>query len=116
MNGIEILNKTEILVESSYAGTLMLVAIFGLMVGVICLSVIPPKIKNAIFQLIVITIFVIITVASMVSLVLSTDLKSPTGEYEYQVTIDDSVSFTEFNEKYEVISQEGKIFTVKERK
>lgn len=39
-------------------------------------------------------------------------------EYEtlYKVTIDDSVSMTEFNEKYEVIEQEGKIYTVRERK
>ena len=34
---------------------------------------------------------------------------------EYKVTIDDSVSFTEFTEKYEIIDQEGKIYTVKER-
>lgn len=42
----------------------------------------------------------------------------PTGEYTYKVTIDDSVSMTEFYEHYTIIDQEGKIFTVelKERK
>ena len=40
----------------------------------------------------------------------------PTGyETHYKVTIDDSVSMNEFNEKYEIIDQEGKIYTVKER-
>lgn len=34
---------------------------------------------------------------------------------EYKVTIDDSVSMNEFYEKYEIISQEGLIFTVKEK-
>ena len=34
---------------------------------------------------------------------------------EYKVTIDESVSMTEFYEKYEVIDQEGLIFTVKEK-
>lgn len=34
---------------------------------------------------------------------------------EYQVTIDDSVSFNEFIEKYEIIDSEGKIYTVKEK-
>lgn len=33
----------------------------------------------------------------------------------YKVTIDDNVSFVEFNEKYEVIQQDGLIYEVKER-
>ena len=38
-------------------------------------------------------------------------------EYEthYKVTIDDSVSMNEFNEKYEIIDQDGRIYTVRER-
>lgn len=41
----------------------------------------------------------------------------PEDEYEtrYQVTIDDSVSMNEFQNKYEIIEVEGKIYTVKER-
>ncbi len=38
-----------------------------------------------------------------------------TGEYKYKVTIDDSVSMNEFLDKYEILDQEGKIYTVKER-
>lgn len=34
---------------------------------------------------------------------------------EYKVTIDDSVSFNEFIEKYEIIDSEGKVYTVKEK-
>jgi hypothetical protein len=41
--------------------------------------------------------------------------KYETGEYEYKVTIDDSVSMNEFLDKYEILDQEGKIYTVKER-
>ena len=41
--------------------------------------------------------------------------EQPTGEYEYKVTISDEVSMNDFLEKYEIIDQEGKIFTVKER-
>ena len=33
----------------------------------------------------------------------------------YQVTIDDSVSMVEFNEKYDIVNIEGKIYTIKER-
>jgi hypothetical protein len=34
---------------------------------------------------------------------------------EYKVAIDDSVSINEFLDKYEIIGQEGKIYTVKEK-
>ncbi len=36
-------------------------------------------------------------------------------ETHYKVTIDDSVSMTEFMGKYEIIDQDGKIYTVRER-
>lgn len=39
----------------------------------------------------------------------------PTGKYKYQITISDEVNFTEFNSKYEVLEQNGKIFTVIEK-
>lgn len=116
MDGIEILNQTEILARPNYFGALMLIILIVMIAGLICLYKITPKIKNNILQCIAIIIFITITVASVVGVGIVSDLKTPTGEYEYQVTIDDSVSFTEFNEKYEIISQEGKIFTVKERK
>jgi hypothetical protein len=34
---------------------------------------------------------------------------------ELKVTIDDSVLMNEFLDKYEILDQEGKIYTVKER-
>lgn len=38
------------------------------------------------------------------------------SSYEaYRITIDDTVLFNEFNQKYEIIDQEGSIYTVKER-
>lgn len=39
----------------------------------------------------------------------------PTGEYRYEVMIDESVSMTEFYEKYDVIDQRGKIYKIKEK-
>lgn len=38
-------------------------------------------------------------------------------EYEahYKVTISDEVSMNEFTEKYEIIDQDGKIYTIRER-
>ena len=42
----------------------------------------------------------------------------PKKEYEtrYQVTVDNSISMNEFQNKYEIIKVEGKIYTVHERK
>lgn len=40
----------------------------------------------------------------------------PTDYYDtYEVTIEDTVSLKEFNEKYEIIDQHGQIYEVRER-
>lgn len=39
----------------------------------------------------------------------------PTGEYKYRVTIDETVSITEFYERYEILDQDGLIYEIKER-
>lgn len=45
-----------------------------------------------------------------------TGIKTDTIDYiEYKVIVDDSVSMNEFLDKYEILDQEGKIYTVKER-
>ena len=61
------------------------------------------------------TMFII--VGLILGTILAKGSAKPT-EYEtqYKVTIDETVSMTEFNEKYEVLEQEGKIYTVRERK
>ena len=41
--------------------------------------------------------------------------KNNVDHVEHKVTIDDSVSMNEFIDKYEILDQEGKIYTVKER-
>lgn len=35
--------------------------------------------------------------------------------YEYKVVVSDDVNFNEFMEKYEIVDQEGRIYTVRER-
>lgn len=45
------------------------------------------------------------------------DCLIPEDKYEthYQVTVDNSVSMNEFQNKYEIIEVEGKIYTIRER-
>lgn len=53
--------------------------------------------------------------------ILGTGIANITGEEkvydhsEYLVTIDETVSFSEFNQKYEVIEQKGELYRIKER-
>lgn len=44
-----------------------------------------------------------------------TENKNDINHIEYKVTIDDSVSMNEFLDKYEILDQEGKIYTVREK-
>ena len=65
-----------------------------------------------------VTIFLIVFVAG--SALFGTLVGRTTGEpieYEtrYKVVIDDSVSMNDFLEEYEIIDQEGKIYTVREK-
>lgn len=58
-------------------------------------------------------------IASFVGLIVGTIVEKiteePTDRYEYKVLIDDSVSANEFYEKYDLISVEGQIFTIRDK-
>jgi hypothetical protein len=61
-------------------------------------------------------ICLILTIAGIVLFALSmTSDTTDINRIEYKVTIDDSVSMNEFLDKYEILNQEGKIYTVKEK-
>ena len=55
---------------------------------------------------------VVITIIGFIPVWISIDTTEVT---EYKVTIDDTVQYVEFTEKYEVIGQEGEIYTIRER-
>ena len=80
--------------------------IFGALISAICMSL-----KGTI-------IFFVLGVITILSIVVLDSHSSSTEEldhYEYKVTIDDSVPMKEFLSKYEIINQEGEIFTIVER-
>ena len=61
-------------------------------------------------------ICLVMTIASIVVACLGgSKSKTDISYIEYKVTIDDSVSMTEFMDKYEILDQDGKIYIVKER-
>jgi archaellum biogenesis protein FlaJ (TadC family) len=110
MNGVEILSSKEIYntILPSWVAFIAFVAAFMCLVVLIyglTEAKLLPSIFGGVLFLICMTIFVLSLYSN----------KNSINHIEYKVTIDDSVSMNEFLDKYEILDQEGKIYTVKER-
>lgn len=57
-----------------------------------------------------------ILLTMMVSCIIVNIWTEPSGKYEYQVTIDKSVNMKEFDSKYVILKQDGKIYTIKKKR
>lgn len=111
MAGVEILNTTYEYESLINPGWTVILAMIGIIIAIIGVSTIRyDSLQRVLF---ILAGFIIIGMcACMVCASIKTDKIVST---KYQVTIDDSVSMNEFLDKYEIIDQEGKIYTVKER-
>lgn len=109
MEGIEILSTGEEIICSGFNWITFLIAM-GFMVMVIAISSWQAKYFEfcpAIIMFILSLVF---------SIVVGFAAPPQVGSIPtYKVIIEDSVNFNEFNEKYEIIEQDGKIYTIKER-
>lgn len=116
MTGVEILNETQVVAESVFNRTAFWIAgsiILGIfiIIGVI-LSI--TEGTNLVEWVALICAGIILGL--IFGFIIGIWYETPTKyETHYQITIDDSVSMTDFLDKYEIIDTEGKIFTVKER-
>ena len=61
------------------------------------------------------TAFIILALICVGLITLGICIVKTPPKTQYQVLIDESVSMTEFFEKYEIIKQDGKIYTIKEK-
>ena len=112
MNGVEILSVQEVVAEATsnwwLAGFVWLgVIVFGGIIG-FWISRKGEAVIAGCFIAALLGIFAFAGVATATN-------KPVEYETHYKVTIDDSVSMNEFLDKYEILDQEGKIYTVKER-
>lgn len=114
MNGVEILSQAQVATESTCNWQLGIFVLIGTIItgGVLAffLAEEDNKCGIAIFGS---TIGALIGIFFF-ALTLAATEKPSAYETQYKVTISDSVSMTDFYEHYEVIDQEGKIFTVRE--
>ena len=115
MAGVEILHSSEVLIsggfsEMSFISTLLVCTIIGILIGII----------NFIIDSEIEWMFVGLGMGILLGLgfgaLVGGALSTP-EEYEthYKVLVSDEVSMNEFLEHYEIVDQEGKIYTVKER-
>jgi len=108
IEGIEILAQSEIMTDSSWTAWILVLLAFGFVVFTGGLS------NNIDFLVFIGCIALSISIVGSLLMVIINP-KEPTGKYEYQVTIDENVSFTELYEKYEVVDQNGKIWVIRDK-
>jgi membrane protein implicated in regulation of membrane protease activity len=111
MYGIEVLNVINVPNGDLHVGVSVLLMLFNilLMAFLIAWLFTSEGTKKRI-------VLACSSVLSIVSLILLTNyFMSPSDIKQYQVTISDHVSMVEFNERYDVIDVEGKIWTIREK-
>lgn len=115
MSGVEILSATEVVTDSVcnywlagfiYLGVIIICGLAGYF-GSDYLD----KLENTIIGCLVGALLGLLVYLFFAALT----LKPVAYEMEYKVTISDEVSMNEFLDKYEILEQEGKIYTVRER-
>lgn len=110
MNGITILNSYEYLTNgANILGSILLFISFLLGSIAILITLLKNRSRYSWAEYIILIVLVALTI--------TVGCLIPKKKYEtqYQVTVDDSVSMNEFQNKYEIIKVEGKIYTVRDR-
>ena len=108
LEGIEILSQVEKVINR---GSMIGFGIFFGILAVICIILVIRFNENGvIFFVGVGTFCLFLSIFGFVA-------HNPTTEkyIEYKVSISNQVSLTEFNEKYKILNQEGKIYTIREK-
>jgi hypothetical protein len=106
INGVEILSQEVVPIMNLN----LRILVFGLIVSLILGFCVLIILDND--HLASLTLF-FGTIVSL--LVMFLNIKQTEEYTKYKVLISDDVNFVEFNEKYEVLSQDGKIYTSKKK-
>lgn len=115
MTGIEILTSAEVVSETTCNGDLA--CIIGASIIVFCTIIgVILDIKSGEMECSILG-FMLGLLAGFIGFCVTMGItEKPTAyETQYKVTISDEVTVSDFYEHYEVIEQDGKIFTVKEK-
>ena len=117
MNGVEILAVEKIATAYEFCWTAFWAGFFAIFVVIVLFLFLSGTFRDVLkYNLVTPTLIITIVGALIAGALLGIIWMTPT-EYEtqYKVTADDSVSIVDFYDKYEVLDQEGKIYTVAEK-
>lgn len=116
LEGITVLSQEEMMVMGSFHQGVFWIT-FCVFFSFITIHAIKSNKgePNYIVSEIVIGLFISLLPALIAPVLFDDVHMVPTGKYEYTVTIDDSVSFTEFTDRYTIIEQNGDVFVIKEK-
>ena len=116
MNGVEILNQTNVYKVDGEPWIFWLIFGAGFLVGLIWMIIqwvtFGFDIEDS---LLLVALTFIGFVVGGVAFICTLDDTDELKYVKYQVTVSNAVSLNEVMDKYEIIDQEGKIYTVKER-
>ena len=107
LNGVEILSQEVIPVMKSHYG-------WEIIVVTILVATVVYALAFLLFNDIIGSILALSVV--LIGAFIDYTAKDKVDEYiQYKVTISDDVNFVEFTERYEVLGQDDKIYTIRER-
>lgn len=115
MAGVEILAMKEVVISSAFNWTAFWIALAAFLSGGFLIGVL-VGVGTYDYSNVVVGVILGLLAGILFGSMLGDTMGTPT-EYaaQYKVTISDEVSMNEFLERYEIIGQEGKIYTVRER-
>jgi hypothetical protein len=108
LEGVHILNETA---QQTVGSGILGAGVFCIILSIVflvltCLSIYYKNIGDILIGIFFMVIAITISIGCISS------YNNRTSYKEYKVTIDDNVKMTEFNSKYNIVSQEGKIYTI----
>ena len=112
IEGIDILNKTEMMASPVLGLTFLVVGCLLLIIGIVLLANGSNYNCGPMF---IFGFFACVISVCLIIPALGNTNTVPTGRYRYEVTIDDSVSFLDICEKYEIVEQNGRIWTLEDK-
>lgn len=111
IDGITVLSQNEIIITPTWTCIITMIGFITFVISLIIALNVNQEIIETIFGISSICFFILF----IVGICCMCFVEIGTGEYTYKVTISDEVNFVEFNNKYEIIGQDGLIYTIKER-
>ena len=119
MSGIEILTSQEVAIEYEFNWLTFLIIFISIFIVAVISGILTyafnkndVTISSALIASIIIGTFFGIVVGAMCGAADRVPIKYET---QYKVTISDEVKMNDFYETYEIVEQDGKIYTVRER-